>query len=63
MEDLAKQWLEHQFAEGSGEGNPQDAIFCADWVIDAFIAGMLRAAAMMPVSLTIEFFGDHEAQS
>lgn len=48
MEKLAWEWLEVQFSEGSGEGNPSDAIYCADWVIDAFIAGMQRAAGDVP---------------
>jgi hypothetical protein len=44
MEDIAREWLEVQFSEGSGEGNHMDAVYSADWVIDAFIAGMQHAA-------------------
>jgi len=44
MEDIARDWLNEQFANGSGEGNPDDALYSADWVVDAFIAGMQRAS-------------------
>lgn len=44
MEDIARDWRDEQFANGSGEGDPDDALYTLDWVIDAFIAGMQRAA-------------------
>lgn len=44
MEDIAKDWRDTQFENGFGEGDPDDAVYSADWVIDAFIAGMQHAA-------------------
>lgn len=44
MEDMARDWLDETFSNGSGEGDPDDALYSADWVMDAFIAGMQRAS-------------------
>lgn len=43
MEKIAWEWLEKAVSDGSGE-HPNDIDYSADWVIDAFIAGMQRAA-------------------